>query len=58
MKHIQSRFRIPTSACLSESLMRERVHSLWCLAVSWGKNPSPGGVMYVCLALDKTAVDV
>ena len=57
VKHIQSRSWMPTPACFNESLMTECIHCLWCLAVSCGKKPSPGGVMYVCLTFDKTVVD-
>ena len=54
---MQSRPSISTPAVFSESLMTECIHCLWCLAVSCGRKPSPGGVMYVCLTLDKTMVD-
>lgn len=35
--------------------MTSKTHSLWCTAVSRGWNPSPGGVMYVCLTFESTA---
>lgn len=46
-----------TPAFFTESLITLRIQSRWCCAVSRGRNPSPGGVMYVCLTLERTAVD-
>lgn len=38
----------------SEFFITSNAHSRWWRAVSRGWNPSPGGVIYVCLTLDKT----
>lgn len=48
---------IETAAFFSASLITVRAHSRWCRAVSRGWKPSPGGVIYVCLTLERTWVE-
>ena len=57
VKQIQSMSCIDTSAFFKASLITVRAHSRWCSAVSRGWNPSPGGVTYVCLTLERTWVE-
>lgn len=37
--------------------MTVSAHSRWCCAVSRGRKPSPAGVIYVCLTLERTRVE-
>jgi hypothetical protein len=49
---MQSTSASETHAMRRASVMTSKAHSLWWSAVSRGWNPSPGGVMYVCLIFE------
>lgn len=57
VKQIQSTSWIDSPAFFKESLITVIAQFRWCVAVSRGRKPSPGGVIYVCRTFDRTVVD-
>lgn len=55
---IKSRSLILTPAFLTASPNTLVTHARWCRAVSEGRKPSPGGVMYVCRTFERTVTFV
>jgi hypothetical protein len=53
---MQSKLCMLIPAFSTESLITLMAHVRWCAAVSRGRNPSPGGGLYVCRILLRIAV--